>query len=124
ATGGVPDVDGVPEIEMGGQRSQVVGVVVHVVTVAGLRGASVSAPVMGDNAIVVLEEEQHLGVPIVARERPAVAENDWLARTPVLVEDLGAIGRRDRAHVRLPPLVWPLTPNLRTGSVTISLEQR
>jgi hypothetical protein len=29
-------MDGVPEIELGSQRSQVVGVVVHVVTVAGL----------------------------------------------------------------------------------------
>src|SRR6202022_923972 len=53
---------------------------------------------------------QHLGVPIVARKRPAVAENNRLARTPVLVEDLRAIGRSDRAHVLLPPLVWPLTP--------------
>jgi hypothetical protein len=54
ATGGVPDVDGVLEIEMGSQRSQVVGLVVHVVTVAGLRGASVPAPIMGDDAVAVL----------------------------------------------------------------------
>ena len=54
ATGGVPDVDGAGEIEMGSQRSQVVGVVVHVVTVAGLRGASVPAPVVGDDAVAML----------------------------------------------------------------------
>jgi hypothetical protein len=36
AAGRVPDVDGILEIEMGSQRSQIVGVVVHVVTVAGL----------------------------------------------------------------------------------------
>jgi len=54
ATGGVPDVDRVLEIEMGGQRSQVIGVVVHVVTVAGLRGASVPTPVMGDDAVALL----------------------------------------------------------------------
>jgi hypothetical protein len=54
ATGGVANVDGPVEIEMGSQRSQVVGVVVHVVTVAGLRGASVPAPVMGDDAVAVL----------------------------------------------------------------------
>ena len=109
AAGGVPDVDGVVEIEMGGQRGQVVGVVVHVVTVAGLRGAPVPAPVMGDDAVAVLQEEQHLGVPVVGRQRPAVAEDDRLARAPVLVEDLRAIGRGDRAHA-LPPLVWALTP--------------
>ena len=54
AAGGVPNVDGALEIEVGGQRRQVVGVVVHVVTVAGLRGASVPAPVVGDDAVAVL----------------------------------------------------------------------
>jgi hypothetical protein len=103
ATGGVPDVDGVLKIEMSGQRSQIVGVVIHVVTVAGLCGASVSAPVMGDHAVAVLQEEQHLVIPIVARQRPAVAEHDGLARAPVLKEDLRAVGRRDRAHAMLPP---------------------
>ena len=36
AAGGVPDVDGIVEIEMGRHRGQVVGVVIHVVTVGGL----------------------------------------------------------------------------------------
>ena len=54
ATCGVSDVDGVLEIEMGRQRSEVVGVVVHVVTVAGLGGASVPTPVMGDDAVALL----------------------------------------------------------------------
>ena len=71
-------MDGVPEIEMGSQRGQVIGVMVHVVTATGLRGASVPAPVMGDDAVAVPEEEHHLRVPIVARQRPAVAENDRL----------------------------------------------
>jgi hypothetical protein len=84
ATGGVSNVDGVLEIEMGGQRRQVVGVVVHVVTVAGLGGASVPTPVMGDHPVPPLEEEQHLGVPVVGRKRPAMAEDDRLARAPVL----------------------------------------
>src|ERR1035438_2502618 len=95
---------------MGSQRSQVVGVVVHVVTVAGLSGASVPAPVVGDDAVAVAQEEQHLVVPIVGRKRPAMAENDRLARTPILEKDLRAIGRSDRAHALLPPLVWTLTP--------------
>src|SRR4029077_20758797 len=72
-TGGVPDVDRVVEIAVGGLRGEVVGVVVHVVAVAGLGGASVPAPVMGDDAVAVLAEEQHLGVPVIARQRPAVA---------------------------------------------------
>ena len=61
-----------------------------------------AAPVMGDDAIAVLEEEQHLGVPVVGRQGPAVAEHDGLTASPVLVEDLRAIRRRDRAHVVLP----------------------
>src|SRR5690348_5571466 len=65
------------------------------------------APVMGDDPVAVLQEEQHLGVPVVGRKRPAMAEDNRLARAPVLVEDLRAIGRRNRTHA-LPPLVWLL----------------
>src|SRR5215207_9855067 len=89
-------LDGVPEIQVVGQRRHVVGVVVHVVTVAGLRGAAVSAAVVRDDAIAVLEKEQHLGVPVIRRERPAMAEDDRFALTPVLVEDLCPVARRDR----------------------------
>jgi len=60
------DVNGVPEIEMCRQRGQVVGVVVHVVAVAGLGGSSVAAPVMGDDTVAVLEEEHHLRIPATA----------------------------------------------------------
>src|ERR1700759_4473476 len=101
----MPDMDGVMQVKLGRHRSQVVGVVVHVVTVAGLRGAPVSAPVMGDNPVAVMQEEQHLGVPVVGRERPAVAEDNRLSRAPVLVENLCAIARRDCTHA-LPPSVW------------------
>ena len=95
-------MNGVMEIEMGSQRGEVVGVVIHVVTVAGLGGASVPSPVVSDDAVPVLEEEQHLGVPIVAREGPTMAENDRLPGAPVLVEDLRAVGRGDRAHAPAP----------------------
>src|SRR5664279_5493523 len=63
------------------------------------------APIMGDDPIAVLQEEQHLGIPVVTRKRPAVAEDDRLPCPPVLVEDLRAICRRDRGH-GLPPSVW------------------
>ena len=45
---------------------------------------------------------QHLGVPVVGAERPAMMENDRLALAPVLVEDLSAVFRFDKAHVSLP----------------------
>jgi hypothetical protein len=65
AAGGVPDVDGVVQVEVLDQVGQVVGVVVKVVAVAGLRGAAVAAPVMGDHPVAVVQEEKHLGVPVV-----------------------------------------------------------
>ena len=76
AAGRVADVHGVMEIEVLSHRSQVVGLMVHVVTIAGLRGAAVPAPVMGNDTLAVLQEEQHLGVPVVSRQRPAVAEDE------------------------------------------------
>jgi hypothetical protein len=54
------------EIEMRRHRGEVVDIVIHVVAVADLAGPAVSAAVMSDDAIAVVEEEQHLGVPIVA----------------------------------------------------------
>src|SRR3546814_767398 len=83
---------------MTGQRRKVVGVVIHVVSAAGLTRAAVAAPVMGDDAETAMEEEQHLRVPIIGRKRPAMAEHDGLTRTPVLVENLGAVLGCDRRH--------------------------
>ena len=99
AAGGMADMDGVLQIEMRGQRRQVIGVMIHVVAVADLGGAAVAAPVMGDDAIAVLQEEQHLRVPVIGRQRPAMAEHDRLARTPVLVEDLDAVFGGDGGHM-------------------------
>ena len=62
-----------------------------------------AAPVVGYDAIAVLEEEQHLRVPIIGRQRPAMTEYDGLALPPVLIVDLGTIFSRDRA-ARLCPL--------------------
>ena len=47
------------------QVGKVVSVVIHVVAFAGLRGAAVPAPVMGNHPIAVMQEEEHLGVPVV-----------------------------------------------------------
>src|SRR5271169_2677433 len=63
--------------------------------VAGLGGSAVAAAVMGDDAIAMIEEEQHLRVPVIGRQRPAMAEHDRLTFAPVLVEDLNAVLGRD-----------------------------
>src|SRR5207248_4956519 len=82
------------------ERREVVGVVIHVVSVADLAGAPVTAPVMGDDAIAMIDEEHHLRVPVVARKRPPVRKNDRLpaAAAPILVVNLYAVFGRDRAH--------------------------
>ena len=82
AAGRMADVDGVLQIEMRGHRREIVGVVIHVVAVGGLARAAVAAPVVGDDAIAALEKEHHLRVPVVGRQRPAMAEHDGLTLCP------------------------------------------
>jgi hypothetical protein len=57
---------------------------------------------VGYDAIAVVEEEQHLRVPIIGREWPAMRENNGLTGSPIFVENLSAIFRRNRAHVISP----------------------
>src|SRR5438132_12269198 len=71
---------------------------IHVMAATGLGGAAMAAPVVGYDTIALLEEEQHLRVPIIGRQRPAVAEHDGLTFAPVLVEDLNAVFGGDRVH--------------------------
>jgi len=121
AAGGMADMDGLLQVQMRRHRGEIVGIVIHVVAVADLRGTAVAAAVMGDDPITVIEEEQHLCVPVVGRQRPAVTEDDGLTRTPVLVEDLNAVLGRDvhdfllshRATGRL-AIVGPIVSHLAT----------
>ena len=48
---------------------------IHVMTVAALGGPVMPAPVVGDHAEALAEEEHHLRLPIIGRERPAVAKH-------------------------------------------------
>jgi hypothetical protein len=57
-----------------------------------------AAAVMGDAAVSVVTEEEHLVFPGVRAQRPAKAEDDGLPRPPVLVIDLRAVFGRDRWH--------------------------
>ena|SRR5437773_6102005 len=55
---------------------------IHVMAIGGQAGPAMAAPIVGDNAITVREEEHHLRVPIIGRQRPAVAEHDGAAPCP------------------------------------------
>src|SRR5262249_32215833 len=102
ATGGVADVDRVPQIEVLDHRGNVCRVMVHIVTIADLARAAVAASVMGDDAVALRGEEEHLVVPVVRAQWPAVVEDDRLrgAITPVFEVDLHTALGRDRADRR------------------------
>ncbi len=97
AAGGVADERGVLEIERLDDGCKIVGIAVHVVPRRGLAGPAMAATVVRDHAEAVLREEQHLAVPSVGAQRPAVRERDDRAFAPVLVVDFGAVLRGDRA---------------------------
>jgi hypothetical protein len=98
AARGVADHDGFPEVEVVEERGEIVGVGVHLVAVPRLAGAAVAAAVMRDDAVALCAEEEHLGVPGVGVEGPAVGEGDGLAGAPVLVIDGGSVFGGDGRH--------------------------
>jgi hypothetical protein len=78
---------------------QIVGIVVEVMAIGYLRRTAVPAPVVRDDPITFGEEEQHLRVAIVRRERPAVTKNDRLAAAPIFIVDLYSVFGCDVAHI-------------------------
>src|SRR4029077_3139080 len=104
AARGMADVNRILQVEVSDHRREVVSVMVHVVAVASLRRAAVTAPVMGDYSIALAQEEQHLRVPIIGGQRPAVTEHDGLTFAPILIENLNAVLGYNLAHATLPSL--------------------
>src|SRR5215475_13797620 len=96
------DVDGIAQIEMLHDRRGVRSVVVHVVTIADLARPAMAAPVVRNDAIPLLEEVQHLCVPVVGAQWPAMMEDDRLRlrRAPDFVVDGRSVLDCDRGHLR------------------------
>jgi hypothetical protein len=46
----------------------------------------------------MVQEEEHLGVPVIRRQGPSVTEDDRLTGAPVLEEDLGSVSGRELRH--------------------------
>src|SRR5947209_7621018 len=88
AAGRMADVNRILEVEMIGHGLQIIGIVVHVVSAAGLSRATMSAPISRDDAETFAEEKKHLRVPIIRRKWPAVAEHDRLSAAPVFIIDV------------------------------------
>src|SRR5437588_9803205 len=88
AAGRMADVNRILEVEMIGHGLQIVGIVVHVVPAAGLSRTTMSAPISCNDAETFADEKKHLRVPIIGRQRPAVAEHDGLTFAPILIVDV------------------------------------
>src|SRR5581483_7168099 len=98
AAGGMADVDRVRQVELLHELRQVIGVGIKVVAVPWLARAAVTAAIVGDAAVGARGQIEHMVLEGVAAEGPTVAEDDGLTLAPVLVIDLGAVLRGDRAH--------------------------
>src|SRR5262245_34495402 len=110
------NVDGTAQVEMLDDCGDIGGIVVHVVPLADLARTAMAAPVMGDDTIALRDEGEHLRIPVVAAQGPAVMKDDRLTGAPVLVEDLNALLGGDRAHCcsvlglgekKNEPALWP-----------------
>src|SRR5262245_6547427 len=68
--------------------------------VAPLARAAMAAPVVSDDSIPLPEEVEHLGVPVIGAQWPAVMEHDGLRLlgAPVLEEDRDSVLRCDGVH--------------------------
>jgi hypothetical protein len=96
--GGVTDMDGVAQVEMGDEFGGIGGVVFHVVAVPYLGRPAMATTVVGDDAITFPDKVKHLRIPIVGAQGPTVMEDDRLTVAPVLVKDLGAVLGSNSAH--------------------------
>src|SRR5215471_1630331 len=70
-----------------GDGFQIIGIMIHIMSVAGLSRATMSASIGRDDSITFGQKEQHLRVPIIRRKRPAVTEHDRLSAAPVFIID-------------------------------------
>src|SRR5260370_26895554 len=102
-------MDCVLQVKFFRESREIVGVGVHVVTVPRLGGTAVPSPIMRDDPIALLAEEQHLSVPVIRGKRPAMTEHYGLALSPVLVVDGRTVFCRERGHKDLPWLCFSVS---------------
>src|SRR5262249_15572834 len=98
AAGGVAHQCRFLEIERLDDGREIIGIAVHVVSGRGLAGPAMAPPVMRNDAEATLREVEHLAIPGIGAERPAVGEGDGRALAPVLVVNLRAVFGGDGAH--------------------------
>src|ERR1700688_121554 len=98
AAGGVGHMDCILQVTLFREGREIIGISAHFIAIPCLFGTAMPSPVMRNDSITLLAEEQHLSVPGIRVERPSVTEHYGLALPPVLVVNLCAIFRGDRRH--------------------------
>jgi len=99
AARGMADQDSAVQVEGFDEIRKIIGIGVHVVAVRRLARAPMATAIVGDTAIAVGRQEDHLTFPGIGVERPAVTEHDRLPCSPILVVNLRAVLGGDCAHV-------------------------
>src|SRR5580693_6901912 len=94
----VPHMDCIFQVKLFSEHCEVVRVGVHIVAIPRLVRTAVPSSVGSDDSIAAQAEKQHLSVPIVRSERPAMTEHNRLSRAPIFVVNLRTIFRRNRWH--------------------------
>src|SRR5580704_11776516 len=102
AAGRMANQSEVAQVELFDQLGEIAGILIHVVAVPRLIRFAMATPVMSDDPIAVLTEEQHPRVPAVASERPTMRKEDRLSCSPVVESDPGSVCGRDSAHRAVP----------------------
>jgi hypothetical protein len=98
AAGGVTHQRGVLEVKRLDHGCEIVGIAVHVVRGGGLARTAVPAPVVRDHPETLLRKEEHLAVPGVRVQRPAVRKRYSWTRAPILVVDFRTVLGGDKTH--------------------------
>ncbi|MNS96768.1 hypothetical protein D3C72_1310830 [compost metagenome] len=101
AAGGEAHQDGVPQVEGFDHRGEIVGIVIHVIALPRLAGAAMATAIMRHGAETRAGHEQHLRLPAIGTQRPAMTEHHGPTRSPILVVELRAVAGGDVAAVRL-----------------------
>ncbi len=114
SSGAYDQIQGIWASGMGTQIDQAIkdagktGELVEIITGARLARSPMAAPIIGDAAAAANGELDHLVVPHIGVDRPAMDEEDGLSRAPILVEspravrglDVGPKGTRSRTRLR------------------------
>jgi hypothetical protein len=79
------------DVECLEQRGEIVSIGIHVIAGPRLIRSTMAAAIMSNNAVAVVPQKQHLGVPGVCGERPSMRERDDRTGAPVLEVDLRAV---------------------------------